>query len=31
VLSNTGDDLTRLGDDAAGLGKKAWNGFKGLF
>ncbi|KOU37967.1 WXG100 family type VII secretion target [Streptomyces sp. WM6378] len=31
VLSNTGDDLKRLGDDATGLGKKAWNGFKGLF
>uniref|UniRef100_A0AAU2V118 WXG100 family type VII secretion target n=1 Tax=Streptomyces sp. NBC_00003 TaxID=2903608 RepID=A0AAU2V118_9ACTN len=31
VLSNTGGDLKRLGDDAAGLGKKAWNGFKGLF
>ncbi|GAA0621925.1 hypothetical protein [Streptomyces crystallinus] len=31
VLSDTGKDIERLGDDAADLGKKAWNGFKGLF
>ncbi|MET9364008.1 WXG100 family type VII secretion target [Streptomyces sp. NPDC006632] len=31
VLSNTGDDLQRVGEDVLGAGKKAWNGFKGLF
>ncbi|MGP9018214.1 WXG100 family type VII secretion target [Streptomyces sp. BR1] len=31
VLSHTGKDIGRLVDDAGSLGKKAWNGFKGLF
>ncbi|MFK8910516.1 WXG100 family type VII secretion target [Streptomyces sp. YS-3] len=31
VLSDTGQDMKRLADDAGDLGKKAWNGFKGLF
>ncbi|PKV88283.1 WXG100 family type VII secretion target [Streptomyces sp. TLI_146] len=31
VLSDTGKDMKRLADDAGNLGKKAWNGFKGLF
>jgi len=31
VGSDTGDDMKRLGSDAAGAAKGAWNGFKGLF